>query len=685
MATRLQNLRRLLAPKTIAVVGGSVAAEVIRQCRAIGFEGEIWPVNAKRSHIEGLACYPDIGFLPHAPDATFIAVPRDPTIEIVAALARRGAAGAVCYASGFAEVGADGLTLQNKLVECAGDMALVGPNCYGLLNYLDGSALWPDRQGGKRVGRGVALITQSGNIGLNITMQQRNLPIAYVIAVGNKAQIDLHDYIDALLLDPRVSVIGVHIESLNDINAFSRTALRALQKGIPLVALKTGSSAIGAQLTASHTSSLAGPDTLYDALFKRMGIARVYDVSELIETLKLLHACGPLAGKEVTAMMCSGGDASMVADLGQAYGLHFPKINAASSRALRATLGDMVTLNNPLDYQTYIWGDQAALTACFDGMMQTPADISLLVLDYPRIADAPIEGWDEIVNSYIAAHRRHGKPAMQLSTLPELMPAEVAEQLLKARIAPMQGMREAIVAIRAAAEIGMRAKQMSTVTPVAEVHGKIQPDCQLLDEPTAKAALAAHGLPAPASRCVNSSQAAQEAAHILGYPVAIKAVAANLLHKTELGAVKLNLTNADQVAKAVTELQAHAQQFLVERMVSGALAELIVGVARDAQFGLSLTVGAGGILVELMRDSVTFLLPTSREDILAGIQQLKCFKLLDGYRGKPKADLNAVVSAIEAIISYANEQTGRLQELDVNPLLVLPDGVMAVDALIRLA
>jgi len=684
MATRLQNLQRLIAPKTIAVVGGSVAEEVIRQCRKIGFEGQLWPVNAKRSHIEGLACFPDIDSLPSAPDATFIAVPRDPTIEIVAALARRGAAGAVCYASGFAEVDAAGLALQNKLVECAGEMALVGPNCYGMLNYLDGSALWPDRQGGKRVERGVALITQSGNIGLNITMQQRNLPIAYMIAVGNKAQTEMHEYIDALLLDPRVTAIGLHIEGLSDIHAFSEVALRALRKGIPLVALKMGSSTIGAQLTTSHTSSLAGSDTLYDALFKRMGIARVYDVSELIETLKLLHASGPLAGIDVLAMMCSGGDASMVADLGQLRDLHFPKINPASTKALHDVLGDMVALNNPLDYQTYIWGDQPALTACFDGMMQTPADISLLVLDYPRKDDVAIQGWDEVVGAYIAAHQRHGKPAMQVSTLPELMPAEVAEQLLKAGIAPMQGLREAIVAIRAAAEIGMRAKQVDTVQTVAHVRGAIQQDCQSLDEPGAKAALAAHGLAVPASYLVNSSEQAQIAAQELGYPVVIKAVATELLHKTELGAVKLNLTNADQVGKAVAELHAHAKQFLVERMVPGALAELIVGITRDAQFGLSLTIGAGGILVELMRDSVTLLLPTSRDDILAGIKQLKCFKLLDGYRGKSRADLDAVVAAVEAIVAYANEQGDRLQELDVNPLLVMPDGAVAVDALIRL-
>jgi len=223
------------------------------------------------------------------------------------------------------------------------------------------------------------------------------------------------------------------------------------------------------------------------------------------------------------------------------------------------------------------------------------------------------------------------------------------------------------------------------VQVTAPLRGQLQTECRNLDEPTAKAALAAHGLRVPASALVNSVAGAQDAAQALGYPVVVKAVAENLLHKTELGAVKLNLSNATEVAQAVTELQAHAAQFLVECMVPGVLAELIVGITRDAQFGLCLTIGAGGILVELMRDAVTLLLPATRDDILNGIRQLTCFKLLDGYRGRPKADLNAVVAAIEAIVSYAHSEGDTLQELDVNPLMVLCDGAVAVDALIRLA
>ncbi len=347
-AARAQ-LQRLFSPRHIAVFGGNAAAEAIRQCRKLGFAGELWPVHPTRATVEGIACYPDVAALPQAPDASFVAVPREATVAIVGQLAARGAGGVICYASGFAEVGGTGVALQQQLIQNAGDMALLGPNCYGMLNYLDGVALWPDQHGGQRVGRGVALITQSGNIGLNLTMQRRALPLAYLITVGNKAGNRMESLVDALLADPRVSVIGMHIEGLDDVAAFSRVALKALRQGVPLVALKAGSSALGAQTAMSHTSSLAGPDALYDALFARCGVARVRDPAGLIETCKFLHVHGPLGGKRIISASCSGGEASLVADLAQPRGLDMPAIPSAAQARLHAVLGDKVTVANPLD------------------------------------------------------------------------------------------------------------------------------------------------------------------------------------------------------------------------------------------------------------------------------------------------------------------------------------------------
>ena len=486
-APAYRPLGRLLKPASIAVIGGETAAEVVRQCRAFGYAGQVWPVNARRAQIEGLECHASVADLPGAPDAAFIAVPREETIKVVQALRERGAGGAICYASGFAEVDEEGAALQRRLVEAAGDMPFLGPNCYGVINYLDGCALWPDHVGGARVGRGVAILTQSGNIALNLTMQRHHLPIAYMMAIGNKAGADIHDCVAALLDDPRVTAIGLHLEGLADVAAFSRVAVQALQRGIGIVVLKAGSSAMGAALTASHTSSLAGPDVLYDALFAQLGIARVRDLGEFLETLKLLHACGPLAGARVGSLSCSGGDAALVADLGQIEGLVFPALPPPVEAALARTLGPLVPLHNPLDYQTYIWGDEPALTACFGAMMAADIDVCLIVLDFP-ITDAPdIPGWDEVINAFIAAHAQApGVPAVLVSSLAELMPAGAAARLLAAGIAPMQGLREAAVAIAAAARVGARRRRLPGARPLAPPLPLIAGEALLLDERAAR-------------------------------------------------------------------------------------------------------------------------------------------------------------------------------------------------------
>jgi acyl-CoA synthetase (NDP forming) len=686
---RVARLARMLNPASVAVAGGEVAAELIRQCRKIGFQGQIWPINPQRAQIEGIATYPSVDALPAAPDAAFIAVRREQTIELVAALARRGAAGAVCYASGFAEIGGEGVELQNRLVEAAGDMALLGPNCYGAINYLDGCALWPDRLGGGRVERGVAILTQSGNIALNLTMQGRHLPIAYVIVVGNRAVSDIHDCIAALLQDDRVTAIGLHLEGLIDVAAFSRVAHAALLKKVPVVVLKAGSSDLGAQLTATHTSSLAGPEVLYAALFERLGIARVDDPCEFLETLKLLHACGALKGRRVGSMSCSGGDASLMADLGHSHRLDFPKLSPQVADALTAVLGPRVPISNPLDYHTYIWGDQQALTDCFAAMIGADHDVSVIVLDFPPV-DFPssdgaiVDGWEQVLNAFIAAHQRHGGPAVMVSSMPELMPQAAAHRLLSAGIAPMQGLRETVVAIAAGARIGARQREVAQVVPLPDPVALRGGTTTLLDEMASKAALQAFGLGIPEFGQAADACQAIAVAESIGYPVVVKAVSASLDHKTEQDAVKLNLADADQVRDAIASLSQRFDRFLVEKMITGALAELIVGVTRDSQFGLSLTVGAGGILVELLSDSVTLLLPASRGDVERALRRLRCFALLDGYRGRPRADVGQILDAIEAIASFARVHADRLQELDVNPLIVTAAHVVAADALIRM-
>jgi len=723
--TVVAELRRLFAPRHVAVFGGSAAGEVVRQCQALGFGGALWPVHPRHGQVAGLRCYRDVASLPEPPDASFIAVSAEQSIAVVAQLAARGAGGVICHASGFAEVGAAGAALQQRLVTAAGAMALVGPNCYGMLNYLDGVALWPDQHGGQRVARGVAIVAQSGNIALNLSMQRRHLPLAYLITVGNQAGAGIEAIVGALLQDPRVSAIGLHVEALQDVAGFSRVAQQALQRRVPLVILKAGSSALGAATTVSHTGSLAGPDALYDALFARLGVARVRDPAQLLETLKLLHVTGPLAGRRIVSASCSGGEAALVADLAQPRGLQLPPPPEPAWQALHAALGDRVAIANPLDYHTYVWGDRAAQTACFTALLQCRFDLHLLVLDFPRADRCSSAAWQITLDAFVAAYQRESQPCAVVASLPEGMPDAMARQLLDGGIAPMQGLPDCLDAVAHAAAIGAAQQRWRVIQPVAGSVGVMAPGLVpdaafriaadrasslgstaasavvagvgapsplpgvpvcMLDEVASKQALAAFGLPTPRGEVLVAPAAVAETIVRLGFPLVAKAVSATLAHKSDAGAVWLNLRDATAVGHALAALAPLSGRVLVEQMATGVVAEFLIGVTRDPQFGQVLTLGAGGVQVELLRDTVTLLLPVSRADIRSAFEALRCWPLVCGFRGRPAGDVESLIDATEAVLAYAQAHAAQLLELDVNPILVLPQGrgVLAVDAMIRL-
>ena len=508
------RLRRLLAPRHIAFVGGDVAGLAIRHCRDLGFDGAIWPVHPRRTSIEGFACHRRVDALPETPDAAFVAVPGEATIEVVAALAARGAGGAVCHASGFAEADPHGRRLQDALVAAAADMPLVGPNCLGIVNYLDRLALWPEQHGGRVVDRGVAIVTQSGNIGQNLTMQRRGLPIGQLIAVGNGAVTGVPEIVDALLDDERISAIGLHLEGVGDPAALARSAVTALRRQVPIVALKTGTSELGARTNLSHTSSLAGSDTLADALFERVGIARVGDVEAFVETLKYLHVHGCPGGSDIASASCSGGEAALVADAAHRRGLRLPAFSESTATGLRSALGDRVTVANPLDYHTYVWGDAERMAAGFEAFLGADVDAHLLILDMPRDDRCDDTEWHRAVDAFVAAHRRAAvaasiasgpvPAACVVSTLPEGLPEAVAERLLAEGIAPMQGIDDCVAAIAAARRIALARRRLDRIDPLPEECPDLSPGV-LLAEHEGKRVLAEHGVRVPAGAIATAS------------------------------------------------------------------------------------------------------------------------------------------------------------------------------------
>ncbi|MGE8382710.1 MAG: acetate--CoA ligase family protein, partial [Pseudomonas putida] len=689
------NLKRLLAPRHLAFVGGRSMARALKRCAEGGFGGELWLVNPQHESLEGIPCVACVADLPYAPDAVFIATNRELTLQCVTELAARGAGGAICYASGFAESGEEGRQLQQRLLAAAGNMALLGPNCYGLLDYLHGAALWPVAHGGQQVEKGVAILTQSGNFAYNLSMSDRSLPVAYMASVGNQAQLGVAELMDVLLDDPRVTAIGLHLEGLKNVPGFARAAYKALQQGTPVIALKTGVSQIGAELALSHTSSLSGSDALYDSLFQRLGVIRVSGPVSFVETLKAA-ACGRLpADGELIALACSGGDAGLIADYAERNQLSLPQLGQEQVGQLAEVLPAYANLVNPLDFTTAIWGDEAALQRMLDSTLSGAADAAMLVLDYPAAFTGERKECDLLLALYCDALERHGKIGFVTSAFPELLPASARERLHARGIAALQGVEDGLAAwgrIVAYQRNRRRLLEQGEAARVPLCPQALTGESRLLDEWQAKHALRAFGLPVPAGVLSTPERAVADAACV-GYPLVLKAVSTQLPHKTEAGAVALNLRDAAALEAALVQMRqriaAYAphvafDQILLEPMAEPPLAELIVGIKREHDFALALVIGAGGVLVELLKDSVSLLLPTTDSAIRAALLSLRSASLLQGFRGRPAADLDALVAAIRAVADYACENAGQLLELDVNPLMVGAHGTTAVDALIRL-
>ena len=861
------RLSRLVRPRSVAVVGGREAGRVVEQCDRMGFAGALWPVHPERATVAGRPAFRSVSALPAPPDAAFVGVNRHATVEVVAALSHMGAGGAVCYASGFLEAG-DGGALQRALVEVAGEMPIIGPNCYGLINFLDGAPLWPDQHGGRRLGadgRGVAIVTQSSNIAISMTMQRRALPIAYVVTAGNQAQLGVSRLASAFLEDGRVSALGLHVEGFDSVAGFEALAREARARSVPVVVMKAGRSERGRAATLSHTASVAGSDAGAEAFLRRLGFARVHGVPEFLEALKLLHVHGALDGPRLGAMCCSGGEAGLLADSAEGTGVALPDLAPEHAAAVGATVHPLVTVANPLDYHTFSWGDEAALAGTFTAFARAGFDATLLVLDFPRPDRCEDADWWVAADAFGRAMRAAGAKGVVAATLGENLPEETAERLMERGIAPLGGVREAFAAIECAAAVGeawrappgaplladgcppgsshddpqgrhqpgapLRAGECLPGSSHDDPQGRYQPsapflaggclpgsshsDSQgrhqpgaplragerlpdalaLLDEAASKARLAAFGVAIPPGAVARSEDEAVAVAASLGGPVAVKAL--GIAHKTERGAVRLGLSEPEKIREAARELLAlgrggdrsdadgssdggsgesggsgsggddndgavgrlwhrrprphsssgndgsgsggdgvlvetergavrpgpcdpgeareaaeglpapgvgdgsgsdgesgdgggvtgdSGKRVLVERFTPDIVAELIVGLHRDPQLGLLLTVGSGGTFVELAADSATLLLPVSEAEVRAALSGLRCAPVLEGYRGRTPADVDAAVAAILGIARFAVEHRDRLEELDVNPLGVRARGrgAVALDALIRM-
>ena len=675
MSTK-SRLSRLFSPKSVAVVGGGVwCRSVIEQLIKIGYKGTIFPVHPFKEEILGIKSFKDLEDIPAIIDATFIGVNRNITIEVVKQLNSLNAGGAVCFASGFLEAEGDKQgsgELQKSLIEAAGDMPILGPNCYGFINYLDHAALWPDQHGGTTVDKGVAILTQSSNIAINITMQTRGLPISYIMSVGNQASLGFSEIGMYLLSDPRVTALGLHIEGIGDLKAFEELTTKARKLGKPIVALKVGKSAEARRAAQSHTASLAGDAQSAKSLFKRLGIAEVDRLEVLIDTLKIFHSYGPLSSKNVRSLSCSGGEASLVSDLAQAYGIQFPKLEKENISELRSVLGEMVALSNPLDYHTYIWGDIDAMASTFIAMMRQHNGITIIIVDFPRDDNCDPSAWNCVITAAKMAKKSENKPLALVSTLSENIPEHVSFELLESNIITLHGLDTALAAI------SVSSINQTVVNPKPIFLSNPTGKSILVDEYDAKKSLEKYGLKLPETeKCLQSD--AHLVSDQIGYPVVIKALGS--AHKSELGEVFLNLENQKSVKEALRKIS--KKHVIVEKMIGDAVVELLVGIVHDPAHGMLLTVGAGGVLTEILSDTSSILLPSSKSEVLDCFNQLKISKIAKGYRGALGVDINQIIDAIMKIQDFVLDNRDKLFEIEINPLIVTTSEVIVADALIR--
>ena len=692
-------LDRLLKPRSVAVIGASdrpnVGGRIYRNMLASGFAGPVWPVNPNYQTVGGARCWPDVESLPDTPDCVAIAVPCNAVFEPFEAAVRRGVAAAVVVAEGFADHNSTaGRARQRKLRHLAemSGMAVNGPNCMGIVGLKHPLATaFTNMPAGLRKG-GVSVVSQSGGL-LNATMElgiNRGLGFNYLISAGNEAVVTGADYIAWLADDPGTSVIVNIIEGVRDGRAY-RGALAAAVAKKPVVVLKLGRSDAGREAAIAHTGSLAGNEAAFEAVLAECGVAQVETIDAMIETASLFSTAKLPAGDHVFVFSVSGGAAVLSGDLARKAGLNLVPLSRATSDALGKILGVSKAFRNPMDVvgaPRLVAGDN--LTRCLRVLDRDPGidAIAFVLVVQKKLSD-----------SHRVLHEQFHALAPRMKT-PVLMVSEMTWHPAETPATggpPVAGtLDDGLLALRQLIDHAQYRRRAAKRPPGPKRAPKprtlVLPAARPLTEPESAELLEAAGLPFASWQFAASANAAARAAKRIGFPVAIKAVAKGLAHKTDAGGVRLGINSLAEVRRACTAIKkasakatpdAALQGFMVQEMVAGGV-EMILGARIDPQFGPLVMVGAGGTLAEIAADTALALAPVTKGEALSMIRRLKVRKLLRGYRGAAPADVAALADAVVGLSRFAAASDGKIAEIDLNPVMVLPkgEGVRIVDALV---
>lgn len=695
----MNAISRLLKPRSVAVIGASAdptktAGRPVAYLQKHGFQGAIYPVNPKADRVGGLPCYPNIASLPGVPDVAIVLLGAERAHVAVRELSALGCAAAVVLASGYTETGEEGAARQKQLLEAAGAMRILGPNTIGLVNLTDAIVL--SATGALEVDAfptgGVGVVSQSGGIlgSLLSRAAARGVGLSKLISTSNEVDLELADFVDHLADDPATQVIALYIETVRYPVKFRAACLKAARAGKPVVAFKIGRSEAGVQAAVSHTGAMAGADRMYDALFKQVGVIRARHFSDLLDVSAALATGRQLRGNRVAVLTSTGGAGTLVSDDLGVAGFETPAPDAATAAALRSlqTGSEAVLDRNPIDV-TLAGLRPDLLRGAITALLNSPSYDALVIvvgsssLAMPELMAGAIQDClpasDKPVLAYVSPHAPEVGALLTQRGVPAFAAAESCTAAL-----------DGLLRVRAFQPVQAAAHP----APPTQV-GDLPPGP--LDEAQAKTLFRRFGIPCAAETVVNSAAEAEAAARELGGQAVLKILSSQITHKSDVGGVAVGVypdTIGARLTQMAADVQAHTgvapDRFLVQRMVNGGV-ELILGMHRDS-LGTAIMLGMGGVTAELFQDTTMRLLPVeggglTRSDALLMAQELKTWPLLDGYRGRPHADVGALVDTIVAFSQMAAQLGERLLEAEINPVFVLPrgQGVCAADGVAVLA
>lgn len=689
------RLSALLNPSSVAFIGASnnparIGGMPLDLLRHFGYAGHVYPVNPKYEEVFGFTCYPDIESVPATPELAVLAIGAQDVTSLLRRCHAKGIKAAIVYAAGFAEMGGDGEALQAEMeafVEESG-MVVAGPNCMGFANlnmnlYTAFASVFRAVPQQQTAGR-VSLVTQSGNVcsAVFALLREQGIPVSHFINTGNEACVEYAEYLEFLVQDQSTDCVVGYVEQLRNGERFIDVALQFAEADKPLILYKVGDTEKGSEAVRSHTSALAGNQALYKAGLKQLNVIQSNDFAQMADLAMLSGFRHREGGKRVAILTLSGALGAILADKFIGAGLDVPTLPDDVQQTLRDGIPDYGMVSNPIDVTGNIVNNPEFVRSVFEALAQTDSIDTVVVYASGSLLDRMADPLLEICAKY-----------PRLFVAIDTGKATCRDKLAAGGVPVFTDIGRAVQALSpfyhwlAGREQVARWAKLRKTSVAVESH-----QLERLNEYQTKQLLGRFGVPAVAEQPAASAEEAVTAAQSIGYPVVLKILSADIAHKTEAGGVKLRLQNDDEVRSAFAEIMESAGQYdpqakldgvLVQKMSAG-IAELIAGVTHDDVFGPALTVGLGGVLTELYRDVSHRLLPVDESFAREMLDELMAFPLLDGFRGRPKADVDAACKAIAALSDASARLGSEADEIEVNPLQVkaVGEGAAAVDALL---